>query len=198
MKRSKRSCANSSTSSTSDSGIPFAHGFQLRTESEQVAAVGQNLDEEERRWLSSPFTDFGPIPRPTSVDDWLAQYRETGQDYTKFVRQNPWVMGRRRRVTYAGRDFDPSGKTMGARYPEGKMYLAEIGDFRSDAGLAPDFDELVRFAETYLRVPVKKFASFDVFEEAGEVYLDGSVLGRRIRIKSRHYWQRSQSPVLEP
>ena len=83
-----------------------------------------------------------PSQRPTSPDDWLAQYSEDGQTFREFLTWNPWL-GKRRCSNYRGGDFNPVSGSIRQRYPSGKMYLAQIGDFGSNAAVAPDFD-LVR------------------------------------------------------
>ncbi len=76
---------------------------------------------------------------------------------SEFFRENPWLSGTGRgggRVRgYQGR-FDPEGRTLAERYPEGKVYLAQIGDF-SESPFAPDFGDLVRYAAAYLNLPVR-------------------------------------------
>ena len=80
--------------------------------------------------------------RPTSQDDWLAQYAEEGQTFREFLAWNPWL-GKRKCHNYRGGDFNSVAGSIKERYPSGKMYLAQIGDFGSNAAVAPDFD-LVR------------------------------------------------------
>ena len=78
-----------------------------------------------------------------------------------------------------------AGKNIPERYPEGKIYLAQIGAFDSDeddgatgsaqcpgitedsAQFAPDFRTLVKFAELYLGLPVQNLG---VFKTAIEGY----------------------------
>jgi hypothetical protein len=87
----KRGSSSSSSGGGNKSDIPFVRGFRLRTESEKRAALGciagavagvNDKDEFGKKWLS--FADFEPIPRPTTVDDWLAQYREELPDSSVF------------------------------------------------------------------------------------------------------------------
>ena len=82
-----------------------------------------------------------PSLRPISQDDWLAQYCEPGQSFREFLSWNPWL-GKRKRSSYRGGDFNPVSGSIRERYPSGKMYLAQIGDFGSNAAVAPDFDSV--------------------------------------------------------
>jgi hypothetical protein len=43
------------------------------------------------------FQFFKPIPQPTSIDDWLAQYDEEGQTYKQFLLECPWLSTRKRK-----------------------------------------------------------------------------------------------------
>ena len=129
--------------------VPYASGFTPPTNRIQQAAIGnsENLAE------FSPGSDsefFSPIPQPTNIDDWLAQYCEEGQTYRQFCRECPWLSTRK--WVYTKQKFIPKGNTILEKYPDGKIYLLPLGDFDSDHCV--DFDHLREFSQMYLGIDV--------------------------------------------
>jgi hypothetical protein len=72
-------------------GIPFASGFQKPTEKQSERATG--LSESERCCREYQIGEekefFELVPRPSSIDDWLAQYDEEGQHFKSFLSTCP-------------------------------------------------------------------------------------------------------------
>ena len=94
---------------------------------------------------------FKEIPKPTSIDDWLAQYNETGQTYKQFLRECPWLSNRK--LKYIKSTFDPSGSSLPQKYPGAKIYLLPLGEF--DSVSAPGFSDLAEYAQLFLCLPVE-------------------------------------------
>ena len=145
VKNSKRSQARK---------IPYARGFrkpQLRT---SIAAIGDlkpnptNPNFEVKHYSHE---GFSLIPEPVSIDDWLAQYNETGDTFEDFLKGCPWFSKRRR--PYLKQIFEPNGGTILAKYPEGKIYLVPLGNFPK--GKSPEISSLVDFTSRFFSCPVK-------------------------------------------
>ena len=94
--------------------IPFSKGFRPPSIATRKSALGK----EENSILYS-FEDFKPIPKCTSQDDWLAQYKEEGQTVSRFILENPWFSRRKR--MYIRQKFVADGEDINAKYPEGKI-----------------------------------------------------------------------------
>lgn len=130
--------------------VPYAKGFTPPTNRIQLAAIGndQNLAE------FSPGSDddgfFSPVPQPSDIDDWLAQYCEEGQTYRQFCRECPWLSTRK--WVYTKQKFNSKGNTILEKYPEGKIYLLPLGKFDSDHCV--DFNHLQEFSQIYLGIDV--------------------------------------------
>jgi archaemetzincin len=139
--------------------LKFAKGFKRPSKEESVAAIGSrdNMDESESSWFDG--AAFEPVPEPSSIDDWLAQYNEQGQTYEQFLDECPWLSGRR--TNGYGATFDAEGKSLTKRYPDGVVYLAMLGEERPGF---PSASALVTFASTYLGLPVKLWGTFKVRE----------------------------------
>ncbi len=167
------------------SKVKFVRGFRqpISEEAEEAAkrpwSENGDVDVADDRWFLPSPGCFSSLPVPTCPDDWLAQYREDPQTCAEFAEENPWLSGGR--VAGFRSRFNPDGRTLAERYPDGKVYLAQIGgDLPSSACLAPDFDSLVRFAEIYLSLPVRRLGRFDLVqeeeEEGGRVFMEVSDL----------------------
>ena len=124
--------------------VNFANGFREPNDSDRVAAVGRLNDDEDKVWFDPDL--FEPVPRPDSIDDWLAQYDEEGQTFEAFLDESPWLSERKIRG-YRG-DFVKKAKILPDNYPGGKIYIAQIGDVNSS--LKPSFSTLKIFASVYL------------------------------------------------
>ncbi|XP_005108533.1 archaemetzincin-2 [Aplysia californica] len=132
--------------------IPYAKGFHPPSSKEQAEAIGFTLKN-----VPSEYSDvsekeqkfFCSVPQPKSEDDWLAQYVEEGQSFRDYKQENPWFS--RRKQKYLTQRFVPSGNTICEKYPEGKIYIAKVGDFnQSDV----KFQDLLDYVQRFLCMPV--------------------------------------------
>ncbi|CAG5131164.1 unnamed protein product [Candidula unifasciata] len=132
--------------------IPFAKGYRPPSQKDQLAAIGfeNNVLPLEYSDVESEDKFFLPIPEPKSVDDWLAQYVEDGQSFREYLKENPWFS--KRKSKFMKQAFRSDGNTLCEKYPEGKVYIAKIGDF-SDADIS--FDSLIDYIRRFLCVPVQ-------------------------------------------
>ncbi|KAI6654588.1 Archaemetzincin-2-like isoform X1 [Oopsacas minuta] len=134
--------------------IPYARGFKNPKLKTSISAIGDLT----QRPTNSNFIPkhysqegFSLIPEPTSVDDWLAQYNETGDTYQQFISGCPWFSTRRQ--PYLKQTFEPTGATILAKYPQGKIYLVPLGNF--PVGKSPDISSLMEFTNHFFCCPVK-------------------------------------------
>lgn len=130
--------------------IPYARGFKPPTTKQRSKAVGSGLDPEGKKAFAEDEALFSPISQPTSIDDWLAQYNEEGQTYSKFLGECPWLS--KRKVKYCKMSFRPDENTLPGKYPDGKIYILPLGEF-DDA--SPDFGHLADYAARFFELPVK-------------------------------------------
>ena len=128
--------------------VPYARGFHPPSTKKRLEAVGS---EQLAREYDPTSNFFKEIPKPTSIDDWLAQYNETGQTYKQFLRECPWLSNRK--LKYIKSTFDPSGSSLPQKYPGAKIYLLPLGEF--DSVSAPDFSDLAEYAQLFLCLPVE-------------------------------------------
>ena len=149
--------------------LGFARGFVLPTAAESKKAAGTKPAEWSQDKWSAFFTPFYPVPSPTSVDDWLAQYNEPGQTLEEFREENPWIVSRRG-AGYQG-DFFKRETTVVGRYPEGKMYLAVLSKNEERENVAPSVETLRRFASVYHQLPVEVLTGLEAEETKDEVFL---------------------------
>ncbi len=65
--------------------VPYVSGFRPPTFQERKAATSNKVNE--LGFLSQPHENdsWQPIPKCSSVDDWLAQYAEQGQTLNHFI-----------------------------------------------------------------------------------------------------------------
>jgi hypothetical protein len=74
--------------------VPFAESFRLPTEKDQLEAIGMKYSRFSGRSNVIPpelfpFQDvFPPIPHPTHIDDWLAQFPTRAQTFVKWLKDN--------------------------------------------------------------------------------------------------------------
>ncbi len=150
MPTSKKASSSKKKASTK---IPYARGFHLPTKKRCLEALtGIHDTELGKEYDSTAAGDFfPPVPGPSSVDDWLAQYNETGQTYQQFVEDCPWLS--RRKLKYIRHSFNSDGKTLQEKYPEGKIYLLPLGDF--DGETTPRFTDLAEYSRLFFDVPVE-------------------------------------------
>lgn len=62
--------------------VNFKKGFRVPNRSDQLRAIGFSQNESRIPIEYFPHDElFLPLPKPTHLDDWLAQYKEEGQTY---------------------------------------------------------------------------------------------------------------------
>jgi len=122
---------------------------------------------------------FREIPKPTSVDDWLAQYNETGQTYQQFLRECPWLSDRK--LKYIRSLFVPTGTNLPQKYPHGKLYLLPLGEF--DGVTTPNFTDLAEYAQLFFCLPVEVLPPVTLKIDKDVVYWVDSIESRE---QSRH------------
>lgn len=140
-----------SRTSLKATAVPYVRGFRPPTTQQKSRAVISHRDEE----VEKAFQDgknFSPIPQPSSIDDWLAQYNEEGQSYSKFLGECPWLSSRK--VKYCKMGFRSTGVTLPKKYPDGKIYLLPLGGFDEDAR-APEFSHLKDYASRFFEQQVE-------------------------------------------
>lgn len=137
---------------TKHSGVPYARGFKPPTAKQKSRAVSSRVHEDVEKAFQAGEASFSPIPQPSSVDDWLAQYNEEGQSYSKFLGECPWLS--KRKVKYCRITFESAGDTLAEKYPEGKIYLLPLGEF-SEADHAPEFSHLADYATIFFEQQVE-------------------------------------------
>lgn len=136
--------------------VPYARGFHPPSEKRCQEALSRRggkgaLNEELGKEYEAGTGFFPPIPKPTSIDDWLAQYNETGQTFKQFLEECPWLS--RRKLKYVRHTFNPSGETLMEKYPNGKIYLLPLGDFDGDT--TPTFADLAEYSRLFYDLPVE-------------------------------------------
>ena len=112
------------------------------------------------------FKFFKPVPEPSDIDDWLAQYNEEGQTYTQFINQCPWLSSRKRK--YMSQTFTSSGKTLKQKYPNGKVYVVPVGDF--DQKGTQFYSGLLEYTSKFLCLPVVSLPEVKLEIDNGKVY----------------------------
>jgi len=131
--------------------ITWVKGFKEPSSKKRRLAIGNNVS---LPWCKikpvDGFEFFAPIPKPIEQDDWLAQYNEPGQTYDHFIEETPWLSFHK--MKNYKMEFHKDGHTILEKYPGGKIYLLPLGDFNVDRLI--NFKDLIKFAETYLGIPV--------------------------------------------
>lgn len=167
--------------------MPYARGYRPPTLAQSECAIGGAG----AACLLPDATFFRPVPRPSSRDDWLAQYREEGQTFRDFQRQSPWL-GRRRVKGLTG-TFNADGPDLPSRYPGKSVCILPIGPFPDGS---PGLDHLRQFAEAFFCAPVLLLPAVELdvtgpkatlrFSE--EHSMAGMRVGeRRCGVRSRHH-----------
>ncbi|KAL5005019.1 hypothetical protein ScPMuIL_018475 [Solemya velum] len=149
--------------------VPYATGFRPPRDREQVEAIGygQSLPREFNISTDEGSQFFNPVPKPTHIDDWLAQYAEEGQSYQDFVRQCPWLSSRKCKGMSLQK-FLPSETSLPRKYPDGKIYLVPIID--TDNAESLYFDDLIDYASRFLCLPVVALPPIRLVVEGESVY----------------------------
>ena len=150
--------------------VPYARGFQPPTAKQKSKAVSCGRDEKvEKAFQDGGGSFFSPIPQPSSIDDWLAQYSEEGQSYSKFLGECPWLSSRK--VKYCKMAFRPAETTLPGKYPEGKIYILPLGG--SDGVMhTPEFSHLADYASRFfeLQVEILPAVELRVDKTRGDVF----------------------------
>ena len=159
---------------TSKKTIPYVRGFHPPSGGKCLEAIGESSK------VYSPSDDFfPPLPKPTSIDDWLAQYKETGQTYKQFLNECPWLSPRKWK--YVKMTFNSSGRTLLEKYPEGKIYLLPLGGF--DGETAPSFSDLAQYARLFFCLPVEILPPLQLSFDQSAVYCAESVQFTQVKEK---------------
>ena len=135
--------------STTRLHVPYVRGFHPPTAEKCLEAIGSTPRLDKAYTPSDSF--FPPLPHPTSIDDWLAQYKESGQTYKLFLEECPWLSRRKRKYSKAA--FNSSGKTLQEKYPDAKIYLLPLGEF--DGVSTPRFSDLAEYAHRFFCLSVE-------------------------------------------
>ena len=64
--------------------------------------------------------------------------------------------------------FNPNGKNLPEKYPQGKIYLQPLGEF--DGKTTPNFADLVEYSQAFYSLPVEMLSPVSFSEEDGEVF----------------------------
>ena len=152
--------------------VPYIRGFKPPSPGKCVSAISHpplSLSSLPSH-LKPNETSFSKLAKPTSVDDWLAQYNEPGQNYAKFLRENPWLSTRKWRGLTC--EFNSTGKTITERYKGTSIYLVPLGDLQSDTNLAPKFTDLIEYVELFYNLPVKSIDNVTLnADKPNDIYL---------------------------
>ena len=162
--------------------VPYVSGFRPATPKQKSEALGKICRTRAPEFDESP-DFFKPIPRCTSIDDWLAQYNEEGQTYEEYLFQTPWLS--RRKLSNIKQPFNSSGRNLPEKYPNGKIYILPLGDFDSDA--SPQFDALIEFSRLFFCLPVMKLPAVKLEFAGREAYwvIENTIYNHTIRLSSR-------------
>ena len=152
--------------------VPYARGYRPPSSKRCHNAITHPIVPVDALPLYlQPLPDFyHPIPPPTSIDDWLAQYNESGQSYRQFINECPWLS--KRRWKQIKQTFVPEGTNIREKYPEGAIYLLRLGNFdKTTSGLSPRFEALVEYVKVFYGLPVQILEGLDLQCEGKNIYL---------------------------
>lgn len=152
--------------------VPYARGFKPPTVKQSEDAIMNKRKSSTPPVLLPPHLQptgghFGAIRQPVCQDDWLAQYNEEGQDYTGFIQECPWMSTRKWKIG-GGQRFDSKGHNIKEKYPEGKIYLLQLGDFDKGESLYPSFQELVKYVEIFYDLPVSEMKGVELKKDGDD------------------------------
>ncbi len=173
MPKTKKTSGSTKKESTK---IPYARGFRLPTKERRLEALTGKYVLGRAREYDTTGDFFPPIPGPSSVDDWLAQYNETGQTYQQFLDECPWLSKRKRK--YIRHSFNADGKTLQEKYPEGKIYLLPLGEF--DGETTPQFTDLAEYSRLFFDVPVEILPQVKLDISSENVVWEDTVDGKNL------------------
>ena len=150
---------------TSISSVPYARGYKPPSRKRSRDAITHPQTSGTLPVHFQPTEDiFHPVPPPTSIDDWLAQYNESGQTYTEFLHDCPWLS--KRKWKQAKHLFIPEGQTIKEKYPNGRIYLLKLDDFQQSNLSSPSFESLLRYVEIFYELPVIELDGIKLHQEA--------------------------------
>ena len=177
--------------STQRDSVPYARGYHPPTDKQRLRAVGKTPGGKE--FVIDNF--FEPIPAPSSIDDWLAQYNEDGQTYDKFLSQCPWLS--QRKCKYSKATFDSSGRNIQEKYPGAKIYLQPLGNFDQDE--APNFDDLATYARLFFCLPVEVLPGVDLERKDNDTiyWIESAEMKSRVDKNAKRKSSRSSKCRLE-
>ena len=155
--------------------VPYARGYRPPGDKQRLQAIGKTAGGNE---FVPGDNFFSPVPAPTSIDDWLAQYKEDGQTYNQFLAQCPWLS--KRKLKYAKTEFNPSGETIQEKYPGSKIYLQPLGNFPGDT--APNFDDLAEYARLFFCLPVEVLpaVTLEMEDEQSIYWVESAAMKSRV------------------
>ncbi|XP_046566241.1 archaemetzincin-2-like [Haliotis rubra] len=179
-----------STSKKPPRCVPYIRGFKAPSEKERTLAIGFDVKNIPPAYNHSDTDFFTHLSQPTSVDDWLAQYKEDGQSFRGFLWQVPWL-------TLTKSPSTKVGKTLSEKYPKGKIYIVPVGKFDEESCFA--FEDLIDYTGRFLCVPVATLPGLNLQRKEDKIVLeavDGECeLESRYSEESKHL-QLSISSVL--
>ena len=151
--------------------VPYARGFKPPTVKQSEDAIMT------KRKTSTPAVlpthlqptggHFGAIRPPLCQDDWLAQYNEEGQDYSQFIHECPWMSSRKWKIG-GGQRFNSKGLNIKEKYPDGKIYLLQLGDFDKEERIYPSFQELLKYVEIFYDLPVNEMKGVELQKDGDD------------------------------
>ena len=157
MPRTRRKSAASDRRTAT---VPYVRGFRPPSREAARKAIGSSDP------AFTPHSQcFPPVPSPSCLDDWLAQYREEGQSYDKFLQECPWLSRRRRKCMK--QKFVPRGESLAEKYPDGAIFLLPIGGFSERE--APDVSQLADYTRAFFCFPVEVLPAVELTWEGQEV-----------------------------
>lgn len=182
-RNASRASTNRQKSKKSSRHVPYATGFRPPQDREQLEAIGftprqatnqakvkgcsPSLPREYMVHSNDGKNFFNQVPKPTHIDDWLAQYAEEGQSYREFVQQCPWLSTRKCKGTSMQR-FLSSETSLPRKYPDGKIYIVPLIETDNDDSLY--FDDLIDYATRFLCLPVVALPPIRLVVERDHVY----------------------------
>ena len=175
--------------------IPYVRGFKKPS----LRAIERALGHQTATYSEE---EFPGLPRPQHQDDWLAQYKESGQTVAQFLQFCPWLGGRK--VSRYPGEFNGREDNVTTRYPGGRIYLVEVGGEgrgesvgvggevrgRESVGVGGkgrgesvgvDMEQLENYCSTFLQISVSSLPSLTV-ERRGEGLVVG---GRRLQCRQQ-------------
>ncbi len=162
--------------------VPYVKGFHPPNATQKRNALGGTAAPE----FDDSEKFFEPIPKCTSIDDWLAQYDEDAQSYSDYLMQNPWLSNRK--ITGWKNTFQAKGRSLSEKYPDGKIYILPLGLFDSDS--SPKFDALIDYARSFFCLRVERLPTIELEHTGKDTYWMDDRTGencseRKLRLGSR-------------